>query len=199
MNKMSCLSLSVLFVCILTLGLVGPALAVTPDEEIITAIYKLKSIFDDQAMSKEDRMKQAQELVFEKLDLTKAASLILGKYLDKYQLRLSEFVDVFRRLLERTHLRRIDRVQRVEGVSLQGSKLYEGRAEVTLSFLLDGDGHKVRFYMHVVDGRWRVYNISVGWLDLVNSYRAQVNRMLGTRSLSFDEMLEEFGKKASDR
>ncbi|MBI2640384.1 MAG: ABC transporter substrate-binding protein [Candidatus Sungbacteria bacterium] len=195
MTKMRRLGSYVLFTLIMTLLSVGPGFSATADQEIMLTIASLKSIFDNKALSQEEQMKQAREIVLERLDLTRTSSAILVRHIAEYRHRLNEFTDVFGKLIRRSYLSRVDKVQKMKNASVLSSELYGDTAEVTLSFTLDGDRYEVIFSMHMSNGRWKIYNLSVGGVGLVGNYRAQVDRML--RTMSFDELLKEFEKKAA--
>ncbi len=189
--------LPVLFAITVIVGWTGSVSAGTAEEELMATLDQLKAVFEKQALSQKEKTKQAQELVLAKLDFIKASSSILGKHLDEHRSRLSEFTDVFRRLIKHTFLNNIHRVQGIIEVVVVSSGLYGDIAEVIVSFTLGEEKHEVLFSLHMAGGRWMVYNFSEGGIGLIGLYRTQVDKILKTRS--FDEMLGEFEKKAASR
>ncbi len=56
---------------------------------------------------------------------------------------------------------------------------------------------EINYKRHLVRGEWKVYDVVVENISLVNNFRSQFNRIL--TAASFDELLRKLGEKGSER
>jgi phospholipid transport system substrate-binding protein len=108
----------------------------------------------------------------------------------------SEFVRLFRELLERAYLRSIGSYP-LASITYQGESINGSSAQVR-STMNDGKAGKtvaIEYRLFEADGRWAVYDVAVGGMSLVSSYRSQFNSVL--RRYSFAEMLERLQNRVA--
>ena len=95
-----------------------------------------------------------------------------------------EFTRLFTRLLERTYASRLSSYsgQRIHFV---GEEI-DGRFAHVDTRIVDDEGRRfaVSYRLHRVNnpGEWRIYDIVVEGISLVNNYRAQFNRVIDRTS-----------------
>jgi phospholipid transport system substrate-binding protein len=105
-----------------------------------------------------------------------------------------EFVQLFTRLLEDSYLDKIE--------SYQGEKVQYGKETVDNDYaqvetkIIDTKGHEfsVNYRLHNVNGNWKVYDVVIEDVSLVNNYRAQFNRVLANSSV--EELLKRMKERA---
>ena len=93
-----------------------------------------------------------------------------------------EFVTLFADLLDRAYLSRIDLYQG-EKVRYTSEAVDGNEAMVKTTLLTPrGTSIPVDYRMHLVDGRWLVYDVIIEGVSLVSNYRQQFNKVIVTES-----------------
>jgi phospholipid transport system substrate-binding protein len=117
----------------------------------------------------------------------------LGANARKYSDRLEEFTPLFVSLLEQTYMSKLEDNgnAKIEYVK----ELVDGDiAQVeTKTKLKDGTEYSVKYKLNSGPTGWRVYDVVVEGVSLVNNYRAQFDRFLSKKS--FDELLQTLREK----
>ena len=108
----------------------------------------------------------------------------------------AEFVTLFRDLLERSYMAQIEACGG-ERISFVGESI-EGNFATVRSKVVTRRGTEIPldYRLHVRDGRWRIYDVVVGWISLVASYRTQFDRVI--RLESYNALRERLQKKTLD-
>ena len=137
------------------------------------------------------------EVIFERFDFNEMAKRSLGQH---WQRRSPEeqrqFVQLFTDLLERSYADQID--------SFNGEKIIYGRedqdkdrAEVDTKVVSSkGEEYSVNYKLHAAGREWKVYDVVIENISLVNNYRSQFNRVLATAN--FEELLRKLQGKNFD-
>jgi phospholipid transport system substrate-binding protein len=106
------------------------------------------------------------------------------------------FVRLFTDLLERSYADQIE--------SFNGETIVYGRekqendhAEVDTKIVTKkSEEFAVNYMLHAIEREWKVYDVVIENISLVNDYRSQFNRVLANSS--FDEFLRKLQEKTSD-
>jgi len=108
----------------------------------------------------------------------------------------AEFVTLFRDLLERSYMAQIEACGG-ERISFVGESI-EGDFATVRSKVVTRRGTEIPldYRLHVRDGHWRIYDVVVGWISFVASYRTQFDRVI--RMESFNALRERLQKKTLD-
>jgi phospholipid transport system substrate-binding protein len=181
----------------LTLWLwIHPSLGVaaSPAEEVRASIDKVLATLKDPRLQKnpEKRRQQIKEIIRERFDFGEMARRSLGP---EWQRRTpeerKEFVKLFIDLLERAYISAIEDVEAVRDLR---EKVDGNYAEVKTR-VVDKKGveSSVDYRLHNVNGKWKVYDVLVENVSLVNNYRDQFNRIL-TR-YSYEELIRRMKAK----
>jgi phospholipid transport system substrate-binding protein len=93
------------------------------------------------------------------------------------------FTKAFVRLLERTYLRRIEAYTDERVVFMDESALGEGRAEVSTKIVTSSKEVPI-VYRLIKKDAWRVYDVVIEGVSLVQNYRNQFNQILAKESPS---------------
>jgi phospholipid transport system substrate-binding protein len=181
----------------LTLWLwIHPSLGVaaSPAEEVRASIDRVLATLKDPRLQKnpEKRRQQIKEIIRERFDFGEMARRSLGP---EWQRRTpeerKEFVKLFIDLLERAYISAIEDVEAVRDLR---EKVDGNYAEVKTR-VVDKKGveFSVDYRLHNVNGKWKVYDVLVENVSLVNNYRDQFNRIL-TR-YSYEELIRRMKAK----
>ena len=112
-------------------------------------------------------------------------------------LKKKEFIALFGKLLERTYL---DKVGSYSGEKvIYVDETIDGKyGTVTAKILTHSHTEvSVRYRLKIIGGDWRVYDISVEGVSLVNNYRKQFNSII-LRS-SYDDLVQKLRVKVAEK
>jgi phospholipid transport system substrate-binding protein len=154
-------------------------------------------ILRDESLKKDAalRMRKLREVVDRTFDWEAMAQSSIGpqwRKLDDKQ--RSEFVRVFKELLAQQYMDDIDRFQGSEKVTVNGSEK-RGELELVKTTLITASREQVPidYTLHKTTDAWRVEDVSVEGVSLVNHYRTTFSRFLVNKS--FDELLQQLKRK----
>jgi len=147
---------------------------------------------------KQERRKKLREAIFVRFDFQQMAQRTLGAH---WQRRTpeeqAEFIRVFGDLLEQTYVDKIESYnnekfiytnERIDGPYAEvGSKMRNSK----------GEEFTINYKLHRAGEDWRVYDLVIENVSLVNNYRSQFNRIL-TNS-TYDELISKIKAKLSDQ
>ncbi len=139
------------------------------------------------------RRKLVRTILQQLFDFDEMSRRSLGSNARRYKDRLTEFTPLFVDFLEHAYLGTLEqngdaKIHYVKEINDGENVQINTRTE-----LRDGSEYDVnyKFYLNTVG--WRVYDVSVEGISLVNSYRSQFNRVLNRKS--FDELLQDLRAK----
>jgi len=92
----------------------------------------------------------------------------------------ARFTGAFVKLLERTYLRRMEAYPNARVVYLSESALSENQAEVSTKIIASREVPIVYRFIKKTD--WKVYDVVIEGVSLVQNYRNQFNQILASRS-----------------
>ena len=173
-----------------TLLAIQPVLAgaVTPGAQVRDSIDKILVIVNDPRLKTDskERRERIKAVIHERIDDTEMAKRSLGpEWRRRSPEEQKEFVKLFTELIESSYLATIESVEKVRFLKEQVDGNY---AEVKTQ-VIDNKGLEsaVDYRLHNVNGDWKVYDVVVDNLSLVNNYRTQFSRVLA--SYSYAELI----------
>jgi phospholipid transport system substrate-binding protein len=187
----------------LVLGLIflsasGAAMAGAPTDEVRDTVDKVLAIVrEPQPASEGDRTARRdklREVISQRFDFAEMARRSLGRSWRRLNAeQQEEFVRLFTRLLEDSYLDKIE--------YYQGEKVRYGResqdndyAQVDTRIIAkDGKDYSVNYRLLNANGTWKVYDVVIEDISLVNNYRAQFNHVLAKSSV--DELLNRMRQR----
>ena len=105
-----------------------------------------------------------------------------------------EFVRLFSDLLERAYVDTIESYTD-EKILYIGERLDGGYADVNSKIVTTkGDEYSLNYKAHFVGGEWRVYDVIVENVSMVNNYRSQFNRVI--INASYEELVRRLRDRA---
>ncbi|MGH7794194.1 MAG: MlaC/ttg2D family ABC transporter substrate-binding protein [Candidatus Binatia bacterium] len=180
---------------------VTPVNAGAPAQEIQGAIEKVLTILKDpqlQAESKkQQRLDQLRRVVYPKFDFAEMAKRSLGA---QWQRRSAEeqreFVKLFTELMENAYMSNLAGYDG-EKVVVAGEKQDQEFAEVDTKVVTKtGEAIAVNYKLRQASGNWKIYDVVIENISLVNNYRSQFNRVIARSS--FDELMRRMKDKQFD-
>jgi phospholipid transport system substrate-binding protein len=176
-------------------------LAESPTVEIKSTVDQVIQILTDPQIQGEDRKqerrKKLRETIFARFDFQEMAQRSLGAH---WQRRTSEeqkeFVKVFSDLLEQTYVDRIESYNNEKFIYV--NEKIDGRyAEVGSRMrTAKGDEFTINYKLHRVGEHWRVYDLVIENVSVMNNYRSQFSRILA--SSTYDELISKIKRKLSE-
>lgn len=164
-----------------------PINAGEPTDQIRETVEKVLAILKDPALqsdaAKGERRIRLRDVIYSRFDFPEMAKRSLGSH---WQRRTSqeqrEFVEIFADLLEGAYVDRIE--------SYNGEKfLYvnetreKGYAEVRTRIVTrEKKEYSIDYKLRPVDQEWKVYDVVIEDIILVNNYRSQFSRVLAKSS-----------------
>jgi phospholipid transport system substrate-binding protein len=187
-----------LFAALVLLVPVAPANAGAPAQEIQGAIEKVIMILKDPTLKAEskrpERLDQLRKVVYSKFDFPEMAKRSLGA---QWQRRSAEeqreFVKLFTDLMENGYMSNLEGYDG-ERVIIAGEKQDQEFAEVDTKVVTKkGEEIAVNYRLLQAGGAWKIYDVVVENISLVNNYRSQFNRVIARSS--FDELVQKMKDK----
>ena len=166
-----------------------PALAAegAPGEQVRQTVDRLLAILKDPQLKGEskrnERRAKLKEVIYQRFDFTEMARRSLGSEWRRLSpAEQKEFVELFTELLERAYL---DKIESYSGEKVRYLKDHvDGSYADVDTQIIDQKGQEfsVNYRLYRVNGDWKVYDVVIENVSLVNNYRTQFNRVLAKSS-----------------
>jgi phospholipid transport system substrate-binding protein len=183
----------------LVTGLLDPrmAWAGAPTDQLRSAVDKVIGIVTDRPLSRAERDRaigKVADRIFDFRETTKRALGLNWRGLTDQE--RAEFEPLFRKLLERAYVSKIE--------AYRGEQIVYGRE------YLDGDDATVRtrlitergtdipidYFLLREGDRWRVYDVAIEGISLIDNYRSQFNEIIHTSS--YQELVSRLRAKLQE-
>ena len=171
--------------------------AAAPGEQVKATIDKVMEVLRDSKLQgtgkKAERRKKLRQIVLPRFDFAEMAKRALGNNWNRYPDKQQEFVTAFKQLLEETYADQIELASGDKVVYLN-ERTEKDYAEVDTKVISSkGEETPMTYKLHPVDSDWKVFDIVVENISIVNNYRSQFNRVLSNASL--DELIKRMKEK----
>jgi len=172
-----------------------------PTDELRAAIEKAQMILNDSKLKpagkKAERLDKLRQVIQPKFDFTEMAKRSLGT---NWQRRNPEeqrdFVKVFTDLLENAYVDSIDSYDG-EKVVFTNEKQDKEYGEVNTKIVTKkGEEFSVNYKLHQASGNWKVYDVVIENISIVNNFRSQFNRVIAKSS--YEDLLRTMKEKRFD-
>jgi len=188
-----------IFIFTLCLGFPRFAQAGEPLELVRTAVDKAVQILKDSKLQSQDKKKERIDGLREALnpifDYEEMAKRALGAHWRRRTpAEQEEFVKLFRDFLEKIYSDKVD--------LYGGEKVRFGREVIDKDFAQvesvvirpKGEEIAVIYKLRQMNGQWKVYDVVVENISIVNNYRSQFDRIIS--SSSYEELVKRLQEKA---
>jgi phospholipid transport system substrate-binding protein len=174
----------------------GEAMAAGPTDQIQDTIERVVSIVSDgKGQGEGERREQLRQALLPRFDFVEMAKRALGKHWDKVPERQQEFVAAFADFLGNSYVGKIVSYKDEKIVFVRES-IDKDNAQVDTQVIpAKGEPFAIAYRLHRSQGEWKIYDVVVENISLVNNYRSQFNRILA--SGSFDDLMRLLKEKGS--
>jgi len=192
------LLLGVMIVALL-LGAMPARAGTTPTEEMQETIGRIVGVLQDPMVADgaaiAKRKAVFREVLAARFDFKEMAKRSLGNHWQSVAARQQEFVSVFTNFIERVYVGKIDSLKDTK-IAFVRERIEGGVAQVDTQIVpAKGDDFPMNYRLHLVGGKWKIYDVIVENISLVGNYRSQFDRILA--SATFDELLKKLQEKTS--
>jgi phospholipid transport system substrate-binding protein len=173
------------------------AMAGPPTDQLRPAIERVVKILEDPGLKRAPERRQAiREAADATFDWTEMARRALGQHWAKLdEAERQEFVGLFRTLLERAYVGKIDRYSG-EKVIYAGETIDGDMASVKTKLTSrQGQEILVEYRMIKRGDKWLVYDVIVEGVGLVSNYRTQFNEII--RTSSYQDLVKRLRSQSS--
>ena len=170
---------------VLVVALAAPAVAGAPTEQLKQRVDEVVRVLSDPSLKGKPEQRRAavrkiSESIFDYPDTARRS--LAQHWNDRTPEEQREFVQLFADLLERAYFSKIDHYQ---GEKVKyGAETIDGDEGLVKTTIVTNSGTDVPvdYRMHLVNGRWLVYDVVIEGVSLVSNYRAQFNKIIRTES-----------------
>jgi phospholipid transport system substrate-binding protein len=172
----------------------GNAIGGAPTEQIKGAVEKVTMLLKDPKLQGDAKKKELREAVFPQFDFTEMARRSLGSHWQRRSAdEQREFVRLFTDLVENAYMTNLEGYQG-EKVVIGGEKQDKEFAEVDTKIISKkGDEFAVNYKLHQAGNAWKIYDVVIENISIVNNYRSQFNRVIAQSS--FDDLFRKMKDK----
>jgi phospholipid transport system substrate-binding protein len=170
-----------------------------PMEQIRSTVNQVLAILQDPSLKVEsqqkERRQQLRRVIFARFDFAEMAKRSLGpEWRRRTPAEQQEFVNVFTDLLQDNYIGTIESYNG-DKVSYNREIRDQSRAEVQTTLTTNGEAsYAINYRLHLLGQDWKVYDVVIENISLVNNYRSQFNRVI-SRS-SYQDLLRTMKEKA---
>lgn len=166
-----------------------------PLEQIKSGVERATAVLNDSKLSSESKKSELRRALYPKFDFTEMAKRSLGSH---WQRRTpeeqKEFVKLFTELIESSYMSNLDAYQG-EKVVIAGEKQEQDVAQVDTKIITKkGEEFMVNYRLHQAGGDWKIYDVIIENISLVNNYRSQFNRIIANNS--YEELVRRLRDKS---
>ncbi len=173
------------------------ALADEPLKVIETRIDRIIKILGDKSLKEDVKVKKLETAADETFDYVYLSRMTLGRnWLNFDDDQRSEFIELFRRLLEKNYMGQLLQYSDEKVVFRRQTMLSETRAEVSSNVVARDKTIPIAYRLIRRDGDWKVYDLVIEGVSLVSNYRTQFNDILSRQTPA--EMLSILRKKVAE-
>ncbi|OPY90222.1 MAG: Toluene tolerance, Ttg2 [Syntrophus sp. PtaU1.Bin208] len=185
-----------LFLCVPTLVFAGAAM-----DTVHVHVDKILAILKDPALKspsakerKKEKLRTIYIQMFDEVELSKRALARNWNNLNAAQ--RDEFVHLFRQVLEKTYADRILAYANEDVIFDRESMISENQAEVKTRIVTSSKTIPFTYRMIRKGNVWRVYDVVVENISLIQNYRTQFNEILAHNSP--EQLLQTLRKKVKE-
>ncbi len=179
----------------------GAAAAGVPTDQIKATVDRALVVLRDPkfkpAAKTKERRDQLKQILFARFDFTEMSRRALGaNWRRRTPQEQEEFVRLFTDLLERAYADTIESYTD-EKIVYVGEKVDGNYAEVNSKILTSkGQEFSIDYKTQVVSGEWKVYDVIVENISMVNNFRSQFNRVINNSS--YEELVHRLKEKQAN-
>ena len=190
------LSIFIFFLCSI------PVYAGAPLDAVQANVDKVLDVLRDPRLKaasakgiKKEKLRSIYEVMFDKVELSRRSLARNWNNLNAAQRQ--DFVHLFRQVLEKAYIDRILAYTNEKIVFDRDSLRSENQAEVQTRIVTSSKEIPITYRVIRKDGAWKVYDVTVENVSLVQNYRTQFRDILSKNTP--EQLLEILRKKVKDQ
>jgi phospholipid transport system substrate-binding protein len=190
------LSRTVLCLLVLSMSAALAGAASTPADQIQQTINKVLDVLKDPSLKndKKSRLQRLKGIVEPQFDFAEMGKRSLGA---QWQRRTPEeqreFVNLFTDLIENSYIDSIDSYDG-EKVVVTNQKQDQNYAEVSTKIVTKkGEEYSVNYKLMNGNNGWKIYDVVIEEISLVNNYRSQFGRIISQSS--YEDLMRKMRQK----
>jgi phospholipid transport system substrate-binding protein len=187
---------TVLVLSAIWLSAFGRAMAGEPTDLVRQTTDQVLKILEDpqlQGTAKQaERQERLHQMANQAFDWEEMAKRALARHWrERTPQQQQEFVNLFRDLVERTYMNRLENAtQEKQDIQYVGEQLDGSRAAVKTNVVTKRNQQvPIEYRLHKVNEGWKIYDVLVEGISLVNNYRSQFDRIIN--SSSYNELVQK--------
>jgi len=197
-ERISQLWVAMLVLAVCTGLAISPAFAGAPTDSMKSTIDEVLRIVREKELKQpekaEERRQLLEKVVSARFDYTEMSKRALGAPWNQLtDQQKQEFVDLFRTLLTNSYADKIESYSG-EGVQYLNERTEREYAEVRTKVLTGKTEIPLDYRLMNKADDWRVYDVVVDGVSLVNNYRGQFTKIL--RASSYTDLVDQLRKKS---
>ncbi len=188
--------LAIVVLGVIWLGLGSLAVAGEPTDTVKQVTDRVLRILEDpqwQGPGKQDerqqQLRQISEHAFAWEEMARRALAVHWR--ERSPQERQEFVQLFRDLVERTYINRLEQaVQEKQDIIYAGERVEDSRAVVSTKAVTTRRTEvPLEYRLIKQSGGWQIYDVLIEGVSLINNYRSQFNDII--RSSSYDNLVQK--------
>ncbi len=175
-----------------------PVHAGAPLDTITTNVNKVLDVVRDPKLkdesakgAKKEKLEAIYEKMFDEVELSKRTLGVNWTKLNPAQQK--EFIQLYRQVLEKAYIDKILSYTNEKIVFSKENMLSNNQAEVQTNVITSSKEIPIFYRVILKDGAWKVYDVVIENVSLVQNYRSQFNSILAKNTP--DQLLEILRKK----
>jgi phospholipid transport system substrate-binding protein len=179
-------------------GIPAPSIAAGPTDQVRATVDKVLVMVKNPNLKSRAQKKELQarlvEVIYPRFDFAEMAKRTLGPHCGRRTAEEQrEFVSIFAGLLGQSYS---DRIESYRGQNVLYTREVEDKnyAEVDTTMVSDTQEKvSINYKLHSVDKEWRVYDLVIEDISMINNYRSPFNRVIARSP--FEELVRMLKEK----
>ena len=163
------------------------AMAGVPTDQVRGTVDRVLAVVQDVKLKAADKLKERRELLSKiiaaRFDFAEMARRSLGAEWRRINAaQQQQFVELFTDLLRDAY---VADIESYKGETVRyGRESQEDRFAAVQTYLKSREGteYSIEYRLHLVDNEWKVYDVVIENVSIVNNYRAQFTRLINKSS-----------------
>ena len=175
-----------------------PVYAGAPLDQVQTNVNKVLDVLRDPKLKaesaqkiKKEKLEVIYEQMFNEVELSRRA--LGGNWNKLNTTQQQEFIQLYRQILEKAYIDKILSYTNEKIVFAKESMLAGNQAEVQTKVITSSKEIPIFYRVILKNGAWKVYDVAIENVSLVQNYRSQFNDILAKNTP--DQLLEILRKK----
>jgi phospholipid transport system substrate-binding protein len=172
----------------------NPTLAQTPTDYIRGILSSVMSIQSNNALGQRERGLKIHQIISANFDFNDMARDVLGRTYNQLSAgQRQEFIDTFRYLFQDSYTRMVLNFLKHENIAYRQASQEGGKAKVDTVIERPNENIPVTYLMHTASGSWKLYDVIVDGVSILETYRSQFADVIRTKSFGYlmDRMREQ--------